>query len=117
MLDADAPSTTIAAADIGVTEADCLVAASGTVVLRSANRHRGASLLPPIHVVVARSDLLVADLGTALARVRTGPPSAESCVTLITGPSRTADIEKKLVLGVHGPCALHVILVTAASVR
>lgn len=110
VLDGATPAATVAEADIGVTEADCLVAASGTLVLRAAGRHRGASLLPPIHVAVAPIERLVPDLGAALRWVRSGAPPVESCVTLITGPSRTADIEKKLVLGVHGPCALHVIL-------
>ncbi len=82
----------VAAADVGLTTADYLVAESGTLVLRADGRARSVSLLPPVHV----------DLRAAGAR--------DSCVTLVTGPSRTADIEKKLVVGVHGPCALHVVL-------
>jgi L-lactate dehydrogenase complex protein LldG len=64
-----------------------------------------------VHVVVAPVVRVVPDLGMALARIHTDTTAAGSCTTLITGPSRTADIEKKLVLGVHGPCALHVILI------
>ncbi len=106
---ADGPTEVAAAADIGVTEADALVAASGTLVLRSAGRARAVSLLPPVHVAIVPVARLVPDLGAALAAVR-GDGDPESCITLITGPSRTADIEKKLVVGVHGPCALHVVL-------
>jgi L-lactate dehydrogenase complex protein LldG len=111
VLGADTPPDAIASADIGVTEADALIAESGTLVLRSSGRYRGASLLPPVHVAVVTADRLVPDLAAALRLVRAGAAPAESCVTLITGPSRTADIEKKLVVGVHGPCVLHVILV------
>lgn len=111
ILDRNTPPDVLAAADIGVTEADALVAESGTLVFGSSARHRGASLLPPVHVAVVTADRLVANLAAALRLVRAGAAPAESCVTLITGPSRTADIEKKLVVGVHGPCALHIILV------
>ncbi len=103
------PADAIAAADLGITEADVLVAASGTLVLRARGRARTVSLLPPTHVAVVGRERLVADLGAALARVRT-TAERDSCLTLITGPSRTADIEKKLVVGVHGPCTLHVVL-------
>ncbi len=104
----------IARADVGITEADALVAASGTLVLRAASGARTVSLLPPVHVAVVPCARLVADLTTALRLVRRGDPP-DACVTLVTGPSRTADIEKKLVVGVHGPCALHVILVDGAE--
>ena len=104
-----ATTDVIAAADVGITEAEYLVADSGTLVLRAAGRARGVSLLPPVHVAVVACDRLVADLGAALAHLRaTG--ARDSCITLVTGPSRTADIEKKLVVGVHGPCTLHVVL-------
>jgi L-lactate dehydrogenase complex protein LldG len=115
VVDGATPAATVAGADVGVTEADALVATSGTLVLAASGRHRGTSLLPPVHVAIVPVDRLVADLATALRRVRTGAAPAESCVTLVTGPSRTADIEKKLVVGVHGPCALHVILLGAEA--
>lgn len=100
----------VADADVGITEADALVAASGTLVLCAGTGARAVSLLPPTHVAVVPATRLVADLATALRHVRARAGAADTCVTLITGPSRTADIEKKLVVGVHGPCALHVIL-------
>jgi L-lactate utilization protein LutC len=108
---ADDAGTELARADVGVTEVDALVAASGTLVLGSSGvRRRAVSLLPPVHVAIATHDVLVADLAAGLARVAAGGAGG-ACTTLITGPSRTADIEKKLVVGVHGPCELHVIVV------
>jgi L-lactate dehydrogenase complex protein LldG len=101
---------TVADADVGITEADALVAASGTLVLCARTGARVVSLLPRTHVAIAPTTRLVADLATALRQTRAGDDAPDTCVTLITGPSRTADIEKKLVVGVHGPCALHVIL-------
>ena len=102
-------SANVAAADVGLTTADYLVAESGTLVLRADGRARSVSLLPPVHVAIVTRDRLWADLGAALADLRAAG-ARDSCVTLVTGPSRTADIEKKLVVGVHGPCALHVVL-------
>ncbi len=106
----------VRAAEIGVTEADALVAASGTLVLGSAlHRHRGTSLLPRVHVALAPVERVVADLAAAFRRLA-DRDAVGSCLTLITGPSRTADIEKKLVLGVHGPCELHVVLLGTPAV-
>jgi len=109
VVDGATPTDTVADADVGVTEADALIAASGTLVLTAAGRPRTVSLLPPVHVAVAPVTRLVPDLGAALRLVR-GDTRPDTCITLVTGPSRTADIEKKLVVGVHGPCALHVVL-------
>ena len=106
----DADATATAAADVGITEAEALVAASGTLVLRAGECARMASLLPPTHVAVVDQRRLVPDLASGLRQVWRRRP-VESCITLVTGPSRTADIEKKLVLGVHGPCALYVVLI------
>jgi L-lactate dehydrogenase complex protein LldG len=61
-----------------------------------------------VHVIEAREDQLVPDLPAALARI--GPELAlASAVTLVTGPSRTADIEQTLIRGVHGPRDVHVV--------
>jgi len=97
----------VAEADLGITEADALIAASGTLVLAAHSGARSVSLLPPVHVALVPAARAVPDLAAALRRA--GRP--DTCLTLVTGPSRTADIEKKLVVGVHGPCALHVVVV------
>ena len=71
--------------------------------------------MSPVHVAVLRADQLVRGLGEALAQIqaRRGPDSFAdaSNLTLITGPSRTADIELTLTLGVHGPREIHVVLI------
>jgi L-lactate utilization protein LutC len=97
------------AADVGVTGAQAGIAETGSLVLDShAELHRLVSLVPPIHVAILRADAIVGDLGAALSALdRSGESGA---VTLITGPSRTADIELELVIGVHGPRELHAIV-------
>ncbi len=107
--------STYFAAEIGVSGVAYLIAETGTVVVRTAaDEPRSLSLLPPVHIAVAdRSQLLpdLFDLFTVLERERTdGLPS---CLTLITGPSKTGDIELKLVTGVHGPGEVHVVLIDA----
>jgi L-lactate dehydrogenase complex protein LldG len=92
------------------------IAESGTLVLRSRpGRGRLASLLAPTHIAVLRRAQLVRGLGAALAQLREqhGPDifADSSNLTLITGPSRTGDIEQTLALGVHGPSEIHVILI------
>ena len=103
----------IAACELGVTSAQAAIAETGTLVLDAgAERHRLASLLPRVHVALVPVELLVLDLDAAFAVFATrGVPSA---ITLVTGPSRTADIELTLVVGVHGPQALHVVLIDGA---
>jgi L-lactate dehydrogenase complex protein LldG len=96
--------------------ADAGIAESGTLVLRSgAGRGRLASLLAPVHIAVLRSAQIVRGLGAALALLqsRYGPDvfADSSNLTLITGPSRTGDIELTLTLGVHGPREIHVVLI------
>ena len=76
---------------------------------------RSASLLPPVHVVLAHRRQILPDLFDLFALYKTADgsaPSMPSCLTVITGPSKTGDIELKLVTGVHGPGELHVILGT-----
>lgn len=69
------------------------------------------SVYPPQHIVIARKDQLVDYLHTAYDKIREKfPDQLPSQITLITGPSRTADIEKTLVMGAHGPRELHVLL-------
>lgn len=100
--------------DVGVTGADFAVADTGTLVLLArSGAPRMASLLPPIHVALVRSDQFVANLPALIDRLRSdawrdGLPSA---MTLITGPSRTGDIEQTLSIGVHGPGEVRVVVV------
>lgn len=102
-------------ADVGVSSAQCAIAESGTLLLGSdAERNRLVSLIPAAHVVLLRPDHLCDTLGDALARFQpAGGEMASRAVTFITGPSRTADIEQTLVMGVHGPQALHVVFIAS----
>jgi L-lactate utilization protein LutC len=96
------------AADLGLSTAQWGIAETGTLVLdAAAERHRCASLLPVVHVALLRQSRILATLGEAL---KTLPRPLSPAITLITGPSRTADIELQLVVGVHGPRELHVIV-------
>jgi L-lactate dehydrogenase complex protein LldG len=94
-----------------VTTVECLIASIGSMLLASSAGGRGASIIAPVHVAVASESQLEPDLESALARVkRSGVAERSSSLFLITGSSRTADIEKILVLGAHGPRRLIVIL-------
>jgi L-lactate utilization protein LutC len=92
-----------------LTLAHGLVAQTGSILTSSACGGRGASIVPPCHIVYARGGQIVPDIAAALARIPLEIPAA-SYVGLITGSSRTADIEKILVQGAHGPRRLVVIL-------
>jgi len=101
----------LAQADAGLAEADYAIASTGTLaVLSDETRPSALTLLPPASLVVVRIDRMKADLASALTTL--GGAALESHrLTLITGPSRTADIEKRIVMGVHGPKSLDVIVV------
>ena len=99
-------------AGIGVSRVDYALADTGTLVLLARKGEaRSISLLPSIHIAVLRPAQILPGLNELFAsleeRLRNGMPSA---ITFITGPSRTADIELTLVVGVHGPQHLHVVL-------
>ena len=100
------------AADVGITNVHRLIAETGSVVVATnPSEPRSVSLLPPVHIAIAeRSQILpdLFDLFDLYAPTQALPPA---CLTLITGPSKTGDIELKLVTGVHGPGELHVIIV------
>jgi len=102
---------------LGVTTCESLVAESGTVLVSAGISGRAPSVLPPIHLVIATADQLVADIDTSIERLRTRYPDLlPSTMSWITGPSRTADIEKILVLGAHGPKRLAVLLLPTGSI-
>jgi L-lactate dehydrogenase complex protein LldG len=95
-----------ATADIGFTGARAAVARTGSIVVDSGRAGgRTASLLPPLHVAVVRAAAIVAEPGDVWRAL--GPPMPSNLVQ-ITGPSRSADIELVITLGVHGPRALWV---------
>ena len=90
---------------VGLTECDALVAQTGSVLLTSRSAGgRALSVLPPHHVVLARRQQLVSDLPGAFALLKQKySVNYPSFISFITGPSRTGDIERILVLGAHGP--------------
>ncbi len=113
LLPHDAPRDELLAADAGVTFAQHGIAETGTLVLLSSQEQsRLASLLPALHIAVLPCSRLSGTLGDAFAALQgtDGAPVART-ITFVTGPSRTADIELTLVVGVHGPKAMHVVLV------
>jgi L-lactate dehydrogenase complex protein LldG len=88
---------------------EALVAMTGSVLVSSGCGGRGISVVAPCHIVVARLDQLVPDLESALARARE-IAFDHSFLGLVSGCSRTADIEKKLVIGAHGPRRVVIII-------
>jgi L-lactate dehydrogenase complex protein LldG len=101
-----------AAADIGITSADYALADTGTLVMLASPREaRLVSLLPPMHIAVVPQDRILSGLDE-LFSLLPRPADQTSSMVLITGPSRTADIEQILVRGVHGPGQICVVVVT-----
>jgi L-lactate utilization protein LutC len=96
------------AADVGISGVELLVAETGSIVVETRpDQPRGLSLLPPVHIAVAERRQLLPDLFDIFAE-STAPPA---CLSIITGPSKTGDIELRLVTGVHGPGEVHVVLI------
>jgi len=97
--------------DVGISMAQAAIAETGTLVLEAeTERHRLVSLLPPVHIAIVYSRDMVLTIGDALSRFRERKQMSRA-ITFITGPSRTADIELTLTVGVHGPKELYVIVV------
>ena len=110
---ADEASLRQACADahVGITSADYALADTGTIVLlSSASEARMISLLPLVHLAVVPASHILTGLDELL-RILPDPGEQTSSMVLITGPSRTADIELTLVRGVHGPGEIHVVVV------
>ena len=99
--------------DAGITECDALIAQTGSVLVTSHSAGgRALSVLPPHHVVIARRDQLLRDLPAAFELVKKKyAANYPSMISFITGPSRTGDIERILVLGAHGPKKLTIFCV------
>jgi len=106
-------------ADLGISGVEYLIAETGSIVMAAKpTEPRSLSLLPPIHIAFADAQQILPDLfdlfdlfspSPTPGRRMSPPPSA---LTLITGPSKTGDIELRLVTGVHGPGELHVVVLT-----
>lgn len=106
--------TDLAGCDAAVTYCECLVARTGSIVLSSREGGRSSSAYAPVHVCIAYADQLLPDLKEALVYLKKKYPGGlPSSVNFATGPSRTADIEKTLVTGVHGPKEVYCFLVDA----
>jgi L-lactate dehydrogenase complex protein LldG len=96
---------------VGITCADYLIARTGSILVRTVSAGgRRLSVLPPVHIAIAREKQLVFSLDEALANLH-DTKGSWSYATIITGPSRTSDIEKQLVLGAHGPKRLILLLI------
>lgn len=109
---ADDLRTILLSADIGISGVDFAIAETGTlVVCARPGQERSASLIAPVHIAVVESVQIVPDLIDAISRVRAGDGSLPSNIALITGPSKTGDIELQLTTGVHGPGKWHVIII------
>jgi L-lactate dehydrogenase complex protein LldG len=103
----------LADCDAAVTTCEGLVARTGSIILSSAGRSgRTVSVYAPIHICVAYADQLVYDIRDGLIGLKEKyPQQLPSLISFATGPSRTADIEKTLVVGVHGPKEVYLFLV------
>jgi L-lactate dehydrogenase complex protein LldG len=105
----------LARCDFAVVEADYAIASTGTLVmLATPERPSSITLIPPVNVILVSANRILPDLAAALEAI--GPAAiASHRLALVTGPSRTADIEKRIVLGVHGPREVHVAAVWHAD--
>jgi L-lactate dehydrogenase complex protein LldG len=95
-----------------ISHAAYALADTGSVVLLSSDEPRARSLLPWTHVTVVREETILAGLEELFAALGNDLPSS---VAIVTGPSRSADIEQKLAVGVHGPGEVHVVLVSGTA--
>ena len=106
--------TVMANADLGITGVDFAVAETGTcVIISKAGSSRLVSLLPPVHIALVERGQVLPSLDELFTLRRSAFVGGEygSYMNLITGPSRTADIEYKIVTGVHGPGEVHMVLI------
>ena len=100
-------------AEVGITTCESLVARTGSIMISSKQTGgRRLNVFPEDHIVIAGSGQLVADISDALIKIKERyEKGLPSMISMITGPSRTADIEKTMVMGAHGPRNLYVFLV------
>jgi L-lactate utilization protein LutC len=107
------PKDALSKYEIAVSEADYLLAETGSIILKSKKEEgRMLSILTPVNIVLAKKSDILWDMGSFLDKESNDPEKFRntSAYIVITGPSRTADIEKILIIGVHGPKDLYLIL-------
>jgi len=96
---------------LGITGTFCAIAETGTlVVLTGQDSPTATTLLPDTHVAVVRADRIVSGMEEAFALVRSERGRLPRAVNMISGPSRTGDIEQTIVLGAHGPYQVHIVV-------
>lgn len=105
----------LAEADVSITGCEALIARTGSILMSSAQESgRTVSVYAPVHICIAYTSQLVYDIRDGLELMQEKYKNKiPSFITLATGPSRTADIEKTLVVGVHGPKDVYVFLIDA----
>jgi L-lactate dehydrogenase complex protein LldG len=101
---------------VSITSCEALIARTGSVLVSSKKNSRILTVFPPVHIVIAYSSQLVMELkdGMQILRNRYGK-NIPSMVSFVSGPSRTSDIEKTLVIGAHGPKELFVFMIDDAN--
>jgi L-lactate dehydrogenase complex protein LldG len=105
------PRPTIGQDRLGITGTFCAIAETGTLVVLSGQRSPTATaLLPDTHIAVVLADRIVSGMEEAFALVRSECGRLPRAVNLISGPSRTGDIEQTIVLGAHGPYQVHIVV-------
>ena len=98
-----------AASKVGISQLDWAMASTGSLVQDAAPvERRLVSTLPPIHIAIVETNCLLPDMPAVFSRIR---PEQTNYISFITGPSRTADIERVLTIGVHGPEKLIIVFV------
>jgi L-lactate dehydrogenase complex protein LldG len=107
----------LAACDVSITGCEFLVARTGTIVLSAAEQSgRTVSVYAPVHICIAYANQLVFDIQDALELIdKKYNGNIPSLITFASGPSRTADIEKTLVTGVHGPKEVYLFLIDSPA--
>jgi L-lactate dehydrogenase complex protein LldG len=110
-------NTDLSNCDASVTSCEALIARTGSIIMSATQAlGRTASVYAPVHICIAYINQLVYDIKDALLLVQEKyGTNLPSLITFATGPSRTADIEKTLVVGVHGPKEVYVFLVHTQS--
>ncbi len=97
---------------LGITGTFCAIAETGTlVVLSGEDTPTATTLLPDTHIAVVRADRVISGMEEAFALIRREKGTLPRAVNMISGPSRTGDIEQTIVLGAHGPFRVHILVV------